>query len=793
MEHKMKKRFRNRNRFGVILLSAFVLAGALAGCSGREKGTADDISSGGNFAGNSTGVSTGGYGAYIEEEIPLPEAIQKEENSIYEILCSPEGELVMYAGAQEEGEPQRIVRYTLLPDNIWKEETEPWMTAASWNESHMAGGFSYDEEGNFYITAFCQVEGKKDAASTDPPSEEEDSSVPPQTGDINELWENEFYRVKAGSTELEKLEITAPKGEIIRNLRVGANERVILQTISSPNNAFILDLSSGKKLGEFYRERGCPVWYGDQILTLAENDARLLFISSETGDTEQTVAIREEQEEGGYSTAGSSIYAEKGKGVWLAGRDGLLYLSEGGSKWEVLLEAEQSVMGMPSYDTDNLLKQGETTFYLQYINTTTYQNGLVRIRYQEGVSAEPDKVLSIYSLEECESVRQAVVEFQREHRDVRVNYRAVLSENSSATREDCIQAFHTELLAGKGADLIITDFLPVEVYIENGLLADVSGLAEELIKEDLLMANIVEAMKQEEGSSVGKGTNKLWYIPTHMRVPLWIGSKQALQSVESIEELAEASAKAEHPYLGVENYDYLLLFQMLYELYGADLIVDGEVNREALTCFYQSYLTLAEQSAAEKEDYYIEQSSIASTYGKNGELGYFSISMRLMLMEPEKIMRETGYGYVRFRESFRPMVNLAINQSSEQKELAYAFIRKMLSASIQEADLDGLPVNPRVVEEMPDNRQENVTTGSDYYELLPDGNQELRQIMAECPSKEELADFVSGLKNLKQVIQPDEQVKSLIEAEITALWRKEKTIEAASEEAYQRLKNYLAE
>ncbi len=341
--------------------------------------------------------------------------------------------------------------------------------------------------------------------------------------------------------------------------------------------------------------------------------------------------------------------------------------------------------------------------------------------------------------------------------------------------------------------MIITDSLPVEAYIENGLLADMSGLAKELIEEDLLLENIVEAIRQDVEDGVGKGTDKLWYIPTHMRVPLWIGSKQALQSVESIETLAEASAQAEHPYLGVENYDYLLLFRMLYELYGADLIVDGEVDREALTRFYQSYMTLAEQSATEKEDRYIEQSSIGSTYGRNGELGYFSISMRLMLMEPEKIMRETGYGYVRFRESFQPMVNLAINQSSEQKELAYMFIRKMLSASIQEVDFDGLPVNPVVVEEMPEKRQENVMTGSDYYELLPDGNLEVRQIMAECPSEEELADFASGLKHLERVIQPDEQVRSLIEAEITALWRKEKSIEAASESAYQKLKNYLAE
>ena len=49
------------------------------------------------------------------------------------------------------------------------------------------------------------------------------------------------------------------------------------------------------------------------------------------------------------------------------------------------------------------------------------------------------------------------------------------------------------------------------------------------------------------------------------------------------------------------------------------------------------------------------------------------------------------------------------------------------------------------------------------------------------------------LKHLERVIQPDEQVRSLIEAEITALWRKEKSIEAASESAYQKLKNYLAE
>ncbi|MCX4316384.1 MAG: hypothetical protein OSJ52_07060 [Lachnospiraceae bacterium] len=780
MDEEKKKESRSKITALLLVCLAGILSVALAACGKAGSGTED---------GKGTNLTDGEpSGAYIEEEIAFPAAIQKREKGIYSILLSPDGDVVLYAGSQDEKAKQQIVRYTLQPDDTWKEEEEPWMTSIEWNERHMAGSFSYDPAGNLYITALRRVDTSPEDALP-----EESSSDGNGIEGINEVWESEFYRIQAGGVEAEKLELAVPEGEFITDLIVGADGRAIQKTGYSPSNDYVKDLSSGKQLCEFYRERGCPIWYGDQILTLAGGDARLLFLNGSTGETEKTVMIREEQEEGGYSTAGSSIYAEQGKGVWLAGRDGLLYLAEGGSKWEVLLEAEQSVMGMPSYDTDNLLKQGETTFYLQYINTTTYQNGLVRIRYQEGVSAEPDKVLSIYSLEECESVRQAVVEFQREHRDVRVDYRAVLSENSSATREDCIQAFHTELLAGKGADLIITDSLPVEAYIENGLLADMSGLAKELIEEDLLLENIVEAIRQDVEGGVGKGTDKLWYIPTHMKVPLWIGSKQALQSVESIEALAEASAQAEHPYLGVENYDYLLLFQMLYELYGADLMIDGEVNREALTRFYQSYMTLAEQSATEKEDRYIEQSSIGSTYGKNGELGYFSISMRLMLMEPEKIMRETGYGYVRFRESFQPMVNLAINQSSEQKELAYMFIRKMLSASIQEVDFDGLPVNPVVVEEMPEKRQENVMTGSDYYELLPDGNLEVRQIMAECPSEEELADFASGLKHLERVIQPDEQVRSLIEAELTALWRNEKSIEAASESAYQKLKNYLAE
>lgn len=46
--------------------------------------------------------------------------------------------------------------------------------------------------------------------------------------------------------------------------------------------------------------------------------------------------------------------------------------------------------------------------------------------------------------------------------------------------EDVIRALNTELLNGKGADVLILDGLPMETYKNKGILADLSSLFEKV-------------------------------------------------------------------------------------------------------------------------------------------------------------------------------------------------------------------------------------------------------------------------------------------------------------------------
>ncbi len=785
----MKKR-----KVYLLALVAVLLIGLLGGCSkggdGKKEpsGTvpkgenaADTDSTAKGKEEGSSSVGGNASGAYVEEEIALPEEVANGEYAVNDFLSlpgnsnsmAPEGGIVLYATKQEdyeEGMPtdarQELKRYILQADGTWKEEREAWMDEMDW-AGRVVGGFSYDPDGNLYLTVMRLKNGSWTGAT------------------------NEFYRVKAEDGKLEQLNLKGggEDGIYIANLYVNGEGKVLQQPSAYPTNVTVSDLETGKYLFEFLPENGTPIWYGDQILSTGEGGANLVFLDGKTGEQVNSITVHEKSEQGvdGEYTYGFSevkIYAEPGKGIWLAGEDGLTYLAEGGSKWEVLLDPGLSVLGMPSYYATGLMRHPDGDFYLSYLDSTTYQYGLVRISYQEGVSNEQDTTLTIYSLSESDSVRQAVVEFQRQHRNVKVEYRAMMSENSSATTEDCIKTLNTELLAGKGPDLLVTDGLPFDSYVEKGVLADLSELSDALVSDGLLMENIAEAIKGEQGA---------YRIPTRMNVPIWIGTQKALQATGSIKELAAASAQATVPYFGIENYDYQQLFQCLYYLYGGEL-TKGEISREKVTGFLTDYLTLAKQSGIDDgENSYASLSAINTLCGNNGELGYFDIPSMSSLMLPEKVMRDSGLGYLRAGEGFLPVVSLAVNQASGQKELAGEFIRELLGESIQDADLDGIPVNPASLEKKPENRQENVMIGTHFVKTLPDGSKEESSITAECPEKEEIEEFVIGLKNLNQVLSVDETVRQMIEAELPALWRGEKDVETVSESVFQKLQTYLAE
>lgn len=65
--------------------------------------------------------------------------------------------------------------------------------------------------------------------------------------------------------------------------------------------------------------------------------------------------------------------------------------------------------------------------------------------------------------------------------------------------EDTIRALNTELLGGKGADVLILDGLPVESYQEKGILLDIQKKDQELAKLEALIAAVGRRCTAEFG------------------------------------------------------------------------------------------------------------------------------------------------------------------------------------------------------------------------------------------------------------------------------------------------------
>lgn len=76
------------------------------------------------------------------------------------------------------------------------------------------------------------------------------------------------------------------------------------------------------------------------------------------------------------------------------------------------------------------------------------------------------------------------------------------------TESDALRTLNTEIMAGKGPDIILLDGMS-ESYLEQGLLEDISDVIEKYTKNDLLFENIIDAYTDKDG--------KVYSIPTRLK------------------------------------------------------------------------------------------------------------------------------------------------------------------------------------------------------------------------------------------------------------------------------------
>lgn len=263
---------------------------------------------------------------------------------------------------------------------------------------------------------------------------------------------------------------------------------------------------------------------------------------------------------------------------------GMFYVNESGSVAEQLIDGSFTSLG----DTNANFFAMEMMDTEHLVVFASNGNGakLYLYSYDKDTASVPDKELNVYALDESSVLRQAVAAFQKQYPDVYVNLTIGMSGEDGVTLEDALSVLNTDIMAGKGPDVMILDGMPMDSYIEKGILEDISDVVDAVEKEDGLFANIVDGSKKD---------GKIYAMPARFLIPMADGDSDTVNAAGDLKSLADRAealktsktAKNVMPAKGTQG----LLRDLFYADSASWLQEDGTLDKKAL----ENYLTQAKR------------------------------------------------------------------------------------------------------------------------------------------------------------------------------------------------------
>lgn len=421
--------------------------------------------------------------------------------------------------------------------------------------------------------------------------------------------------------------------------------------------------------------------------------------------------------------AGGACYTQPSEGQMLMDvRDGSLYglrgnsvyvRTETGTVWEQILDAENaprmqiasSITAVRAMASDCLLVDTWVSMSVRHGAGTRSQ--LLRYDYDPDLVHPETRSLTVYSLEETPTVRQAVSQCMLEHPELEIQYEVGMQEGLE--KEDAVKQLNTRLLAGDAPDVLILDGLPVDSMAEQGLLADLSSL----VNTDGLYP----------AARAGEQNGRLWYVAGRMKLPLLLGAgyeppeslDQLAQAVESGPRLHTQSALSDRAVLGQPPEE---IASVLLPGMRDTLLQNGKIDRAALEEFYTLVGRLCSAAGPEIYRELWRSEAMEEKFGSEGTGAESS-----MVLFPENAAArlntfdnladvcnafytknssgavDLGQYCVRgvpgAQGVYVPSVLAGIPAAKEKNADAAIFLQTLLSHPVQRYELgDGLPVRP---------------------------------------------------------------------------------------------------
>ena len=493
--------------------------------------------------------------------------------------------------------------------------------------------------------------------------------------------------------------------------------------------------------------------------------------------------------------ANAKLVVGEDEDLYLVGNSGIKHLTKGGSVWELIVDGNNAFFKMPSY----------TCTYAKAINKEIYTlfkrvDGGAQFKkyfYSKDTPTTASRELIAYTLKENNSLNQIITQYQGSNPEVKITVQIGLERGSSLTEEDAIKALNTEILAGKGPDLILLDGLDIETYIEKGMLTDMSNWLKTTEEPKMYLENIVQAYETQE---------KIYAVPMRFTLPMLWGNKAIIDQVENLEDLA--TYQREHPdekVLPDKAADELI--NRFYIACRPDWFdSQGKLQEESMISFLESVKALANQGK------YLEYMKMQTSrkfklLGLDMEtmLDFAYSFIEIQFGEPAGIKdllagaaanKQRGDGSLaplqrQSKEVFEPRTILSINAASKNQEIAKDIIEMALSEDIQDTDIeDGFPINKVSFEKWLKGKTFNKNTSFGVFDV-----NEGKQYKLQIGWKDEydLAQYYEYCKSAKIPVVIDEKLLKIILEESAGYFDGDLTVQEAVTNIKQKTEFYLAE
>ena len=323
----------------------------------------------------------------------------------------------------------------------------------------------------------------------------------------------------------------------------------------SANVRGVYDSATGQKLYDI-TFNGYDMFFNKDTLFLNDFDKGMIAVNLADGKPSNIFMPPAELMQQWTNSYAGSTFVDDENNFFHVDAKGMMKVDAQNTEPEQMMEGLNYTYGSPLYAINSTVYDGKDKSVVMALYETQAPDGqpggkVLRYVWDDKAIASSDNKIKVYSLYENYSVRLALSEFKRQNPDVTIEYETAFGEktqdmnmsgmpapieggaspdtNSNAmTEEDALRALNTELLNGTGPDILILDGLPVNSFVEKGVLEDLSGLVK---GNSDLISQVFDPLYQD---------GKIYMAPTNFAMPILMAEQGYAEQFTSMDALITA-------------------------------------------------------------------------------------------------------------------------------------------------------------------------------------------------------------------------------------------------------------